>query len=341
MASTPAPTFADLLRSHRVAAGLTQEELAAQAQLSVDAISTLERGTRRTPRKDTVILLADALNLSPDDRAAFAAAARRALTAPLADDQPESLVHDAGEAQTAAASAANNPPCSFSAFLVDTWSTARAHLIVVVALTLALLTIIGLLLPLTVPTFPRALGVIAGLAAILLAAGMVGMALARQQHPALLRQQLREMRQPVVAVTSSLLSLVVVLTTLFVTKPLPITSHGPGGYAFFSYTYHKPTHTGGSIVVGTYLDTTTVAPRAVVHVGDDWYQALWNSCLVQLPDLSLGLNGWKADQCVNVPTVANGEESVDGRTTNFRIDPRAVWSDGTPSPPETSCSPSN
>lgn len=59
-----------------MAAGLTQEELAEKAHLSVDAISALERGTRQTPRKDTVALLAEALALSPDDRASLVAAAR-------------------------------------------------------------------------------------------------------------------------------------------------------------------------------------------------------------------------------------------------------------------------
>ena len=68
-------TFADLLRHHRAAAGLTQEELAARAGLSVDAISTLERGARRRPRKETVALLAEALALPAEGRAAFAAAA--------------------------------------------------------------------------------------------------------------------------------------------------------------------------------------------------------------------------------------------------------------------------
>jgi transcriptional regulator with XRE-family HTH domain len=76
MSTVRSTTFADLLRRHRQAAGLTQAELAEQAGLSVDAISTLERGARLTPRKDTVALLADALALAPEQRAAFAAAAR-------------------------------------------------------------------------------------------------------------------------------------------------------------------------------------------------------------------------------------------------------------------------
>jgi tetratricopeptide (TPR) repeat protein/transcriptional regulator with XRE-family HTH domain len=72
-----APTsFGRVLRRHRTAAGLTQEALAERAQLSVDAISSLERGTRQTPHQGTVELLADALQLSAEDRIAFMAAAR-------------------------------------------------------------------------------------------------------------------------------------------------------------------------------------------------------------------------------------------------------------------------
>jgi len=71
------PSFGDLLRRHRLAAGLTQEALAERARLSVRAISDLERGLHRNPQRDTAHLLAEALQLSPQDRAAFEAAARR------------------------------------------------------------------------------------------------------------------------------------------------------------------------------------------------------------------------------------------------------------------------
>jgi predicted ATPase/transcriptional regulator with XRE-family HTH domain len=70
------PAFAELLKRHRRAVGLTQEELAEHAGLSARAISNLERGLRHRPRRDTVELLADALQLSPHDRATFIAAAR-------------------------------------------------------------------------------------------------------------------------------------------------------------------------------------------------------------------------------------------------------------------------
>src|SRR5262245_37960140 len=52
--------FGDLVRQFRVAAGLTQEELAARANVSVRAISDLERAKRRRPQRETLRLLADA-----------------------------------------------------------------------------------------------------------------------------------------------------------------------------------------------------------------------------------------------------------------------------------------
>ena len=70
------PSFADLLVRHRHTAGLTQEELAARAGMSVEAISTLERGIRRLPHKETIATLADALQLALDARVQWEAAAR-------------------------------------------------------------------------------------------------------------------------------------------------------------------------------------------------------------------------------------------------------------------------
>jgi predicted ATPase/DNA-binding XRE family transcriptional regulator len=68
--------FGDLLRHYRRDRGLTQEELAEQATVSVRAISDLERGLKHRPRKDTVQLLIDALQLSDDDRSSFQRVAR-------------------------------------------------------------------------------------------------------------------------------------------------------------------------------------------------------------------------------------------------------------------------
>ncbi len=79
-------TFADLLKHHRGAAGLTQEALAERASLSVRRLSDLERGVNRSPRADTVQMLARALALAPADREAFEQAARRHRPAPAGID---------------------------------------------------------------------------------------------------------------------------------------------------------------------------------------------------------------------------------------------------------------
>ncbi len=67
-------SFATQLRRLRVAAGLTQEEVAHRAGLSSTAVSALERGERRRPYPHTVRSLADALALPAEDRAALLAA---------------------------------------------------------------------------------------------------------------------------------------------------------------------------------------------------------------------------------------------------------------------------
>lgn len=77
MSSLSPGTFASLLRRYRKAAGLTQEELAERARLSVQAIGALERGDRRAPRKETINLLAEALALTEPERAEFEVSARQ------------------------------------------------------------------------------------------------------------------------------------------------------------------------------------------------------------------------------------------------------------------------
>jgi len=76
VAEQPALSFAGLLRRLRAEAGLTQEELAEAARLSPRSVSDLERGINRTARKDTALLLADALGLAGPVREVFVAAAR-------------------------------------------------------------------------------------------------------------------------------------------------------------------------------------------------------------------------------------------------------------------------
>ena len=75
MAAGEGAAFGALLKRHRLAASLSQEALAERAGLSANAVAALERGRRSAPRPDTVALLATALALDPNDRAAFVAAA--------------------------------------------------------------------------------------------------------------------------------------------------------------------------------------------------------------------------------------------------------------------------
>ena len=75
-ASTPAPArFGELLRQHRLAAGLTQEGLAERAGLSEHGIQKLESGATH-PYRDTAERLIRALNLSERDQAVLQIAAR-------------------------------------------------------------------------------------------------------------------------------------------------------------------------------------------------------------------------------------------------------------------------
>jgi len=84
-------SFAELLKQHRLAAGLSQEALAERAGVSARAISDLERSLHRAPYPDTIRLLAEALGLSSETRAKLIAAAvrQRGSTAapPLAPDR--------------------------------------------------------------------------------------------------------------------------------------------------------------------------------------------------------------------------------------------------------------
>src|SRR5262245_44199035 len=75
MEITQSFSFAAALKHFRRAAGLTQEGLAERAGLSRGAVSTLERGERQAPRKDTVAMLAEGLALADEDRATLFAAA--------------------------------------------------------------------------------------------------------------------------------------------------------------------------------------------------------------------------------------------------------------------------
>jgi predicted ATPase/transcriptional regulator with XRE-family HTH domain len=68
--------LASLLRWHRNAHGLTQEELAELAGISTRAVSDIERGLRRLIYRDTARRLTAVLGLGPEDSATFETAAR-------------------------------------------------------------------------------------------------------------------------------------------------------------------------------------------------------------------------------------------------------------------------
>jgi tetratricopeptide (TPR) repeat protein len=71
--------FGPRLRAGRLAAGLSQQELADRSGMSIRAISDLERGRTRWPRQDSLHRLADVLGLRDTARAEFIAAAGRRL----------------------------------------------------------------------------------------------------------------------------------------------------------------------------------------------------------------------------------------------------------------------
>jgi transposase len=69
-------SFGTLLRARRQQAYLSQEQLAARAELSERTVRNLEADRVRAPRTDTVRLLADALQLSEPERESWFEAAR-------------------------------------------------------------------------------------------------------------------------------------------------------------------------------------------------------------------------------------------------------------------------
>src|SRR5262245_36293483 len=77
--------FGHLLKRLRLAADLTQEQLAERAGVSARLVSDLERGTIHRPRRDTVQLLADGLALQGAERDAFVSVARGKPLAAAAD----------------------------------------------------------------------------------------------------------------------------------------------------------------------------------------------------------------------------------------------------------------
>jgi len=80
--------FGRLLRRYRLAAGYSQERLAAAAGLGMRTIADLERGVSNFPHPPTVEALAHALHLTGSIRATFAAAARRPGASASQEQEP-------------------------------------------------------------------------------------------------------------------------------------------------------------------------------------------------------------------------------------------------------------
>lgn len=76
MARTRNLALAELLKRYRAASGLTQVELATQANISERTLSDLERGVIRAPHRDTLHLLINALGLSDAEQALLLDAVR-------------------------------------------------------------------------------------------------------------------------------------------------------------------------------------------------------------------------------------------------------------------------
>jgi transcriptional regulator with XRE-family HTH domain len=107
------PDFGTLLRRYRIAAGLSQDALAERARMSSDGISALERGHRRTPQREIIALLADALALNPEQyrefEAAVGATRRRTALAPPCNDRYISAERAGAEGADARERGSNHP----------------------------------------------------------------------------------------------------------------------------------------------------------------------------------------------------------------------------------------
>jgi predicted ATPase/DNA-binding XRE family transcriptional regulator len=89
MTQSAAADFGTLLRKFRNGAGFSQEELAERAAISAKAVSALERGFRKSPYRETVRLLAAALELDGPQRAQLEEAARRPARATAVPGAPD------------------------------------------------------------------------------------------------------------------------------------------------------------------------------------------------------------------------------------------------------------
>ena len=105
------PSFASLIRDHRLAAGLTQELLAERSGVGKRTLQDLELGATR-PRRETVRRLIDALALTPEARRQLEAVA----SAPRRGRFPTSAADPSGSARGAPDSPSGAKPRGSSAF---------------------------------------------------------------------------------------------------------------------------------------------------------------------------------------------------------------------------------
>jgi tetratricopeptide (TPR) repeat protein len=118
--------FGTLLRYFRVRADLSQEALAERARMSAESIGALERGARRSPYRESVRLLVEALALNPDDRARLEAAAARPQRARGRQTTPSVKPVDTQESTNASAS---EPPWSVPDAMRTPYFIGREHLL--------------------------------------------------------------------------------------------------------------------------------------------------------------------------------------------------------------------
>lgn len=111
------PRFGDLLRQHRRARGLTQEQLAERTGLSVRGISDLERGARNIPYQETILRLIAGLELADPEHIELLAFARRG---------PRASSHSAAPWLRASTAGHPTAPGAFIGRAADVISVVRA-----------------------------------------------------------------------------------------------------------------------------------------------------------------------------------------------------------------------
>ena len=97
----PNETFGSLLRRLRLERKLSQGNLAERAQMSVEAISALERGFRRSPQQSTIALLVAALELDSVEAQNLEAIAEPRVGRKFKSDRAESARRSIGNIPTA------------------------------------------------------------------------------------------------------------------------------------------------------------------------------------------------------------------------------------------------